>query len=153
VLTFLLHFQRYIYSGFLYPVMAKCDQPIASQRATVCKISGLYLRSLTTQHLSWTIHFSKRKKSDDFDRNNGSVPHTNSPFFLPLLRHVDDIIGVLSAIGCNWLQFYNRYVPAKGEAAPGCEKFATYYRSLCPGEWYAKGVLSENNWVFFSYWF
>ncbi|XP_066362613.1 uncharacterized protein [Miscanthus floridulus] len=73
----------------LYPVMAKCDQPIASQRATVCKISGRYLRSLNTQHLCWTIHFSKRK----------------------------------------------RYVPAKGEAAPGCEKFATYYRLLCPGEW------------------
>jgi hypothetical protein len=122
----------------LYPVMAKCDQPIALQWAMVCKIFGRYLRSLNTQHLSWTIHFSNRKRSDDFDWNNGSAPHTNSPFFLPILWHVDDIIGVLSAISCNRLQFYNRYVPVKGEAASRCEKFATYYRSLCPGEWVCK---------------
>jgi hypothetical protein len=26
-------------------------------------------------------------------------------------------------------------VAAKGEDAPECDKFAKYYRSLCPGEW------------------
>ncbi|KAJ1386182.1 Cytochrome c oxidase, subunit VIb [Sesbania bispinosa] len=30
---------------------------------------------------------------------------------------------------------YHRCVAAKGEGAPECEKFAKYYRSLCPGEW------------------
>ncbi|CAM0906812.1 unnamed protein product [Alopecurus aequalis] len=30
---------------------------------------------------------------------------------------------------------YHRCVAAKGEDAPECEKFAKYYRSLCPGEW------------------
>lgn len=30
---------------------------------------------------------------------------------------------------------YHRCVAAKGEGAPECNKFAKYYRSLCPGEW------------------
>ncbi|OVA20907.1 Cytochrome c oxidase [Macleaya cordata] len=30
---------------------------------------------------------------------------------------------------------YHRCIAAKGEGAPECEKFAKYYRSLCPGEW------------------
>lgn len=28
-----------------------------------------------------------------------------------------------------------RCIAAKGEGAPECDKFAKYYRSLCPGEW------------------
>ncbi|XVF39565.1 hypothetical protein PTKIN_Ptkin01aG0044000 [Pterospermum kingtungense] len=30
---------------------------------------------------------------------------------------------------------YHRCVAAKGEGAQECDKFAKYYRSLCPGEW------------------
>ncbi|MCL7021629.1 hypothetical protein MKW94_021529 [Papaver nudicaule] len=30
---------------------------------------------------------------------------------------------------------YHRCVAAKGDDAPECEKFAKYYRALCPGEW------------------
>ncbi|KAK7275791.1 hypothetical protein RIF29_16914 [Crotalaria pallida] len=30
---------------------------------------------------------------------------------------------------------YHRCIAAKGEGAPECEKFAKYYRSICPGEW------------------
>ncbi|XP_060173258.1 cytochrome c oxidase subunit 6b-1-like [Lycium barbarum] len=30
---------------------------------------------------------------------------------------------------------YHRCIAAKGEGAPECDKFAKYYRSLCPGEW------------------
>jgi|UniRef100_A0A0D9ZMN7 cytochrome c oxidase subunit 6b len=30
---------------------------------------------------------------------------------------------------------YHRCVNAKGEATADCEKFAKYYRSLCPAEW------------------
>ncbi|GJN02446.1 hypothetical protein PR202_ga19798 [Eleusine coracana subsp. coracana] len=30
---------------------------------------------------------------------------------------------------------YHRCVNAKGDAADDCDKFAKYYRSLCPGEW------------------
>ncbi|XP_026438276.1 cytochrome c oxidase subunit 6b-3-like [Papaver somniferum] len=30
---------------------------------------------------------------------------------------------------------HHRCVAAKGEGASKCEKFARYYRSLCPGEW------------------
>eukprot|EP00262_Sarcandra_glabra_P009058 TRINITY_DN23043_c0_g1_i1.p1 TRINITY_DN23043_c0_g1~~TRINITY_DN23043_c0_g1_i1.p1 ORF type:complete len:149 (+),score=37.81 TRINITY_DN23043_c0_g1_i1:154-600(+) len=30
---------------------------------------------------------------------------------------------------------YHRCIAAKGEGAVECEKFAKYYRSLCPGEW------------------
>ncbi|XP_054788909.1 cytochrome c oxidase subunit 6b-1-like [Prosopis cineraria] len=30
---------------------------------------------------------------------------------------------------------YHRCIAAKREGAPECEKFAKYYRSLCPGEW------------------
>nr|XP_043615996.1 cytochrome c oxidase subunit 6b-3-like [Erigeron canadensis] len=30
---------------------------------------------------------------------------------------------------------YHRCVAAKGEGAPECDRFAKYYRSLCPGEW------------------
>lgn len=28
-----------------------------------------------------------------------------------------------------------RCVAAKGEGAPECDKFAKYYRALCPGDW------------------
>ena len=31
--------------------------------------------------------------------------------------------------------FCIRRVAAKGDGAPECDKFAKYYRSLCPGEW------------------
>ncbi|KAL4567712.1 hypothetical protein LXL04_023304 [Taraxacum kok-saghyz] len=30
---------------------------------------------------------------------------------------------------------YHRCIGAKGDGAPECEKFAKFYRSLCPGEW------------------
>ncbi|CAL0315542.1 unnamed protein product [Lupinus luteus] len=30
---------------------------------------------------------------------------------------------------------YHRCVAVKGEDAPECDRFAKYYRSLCPGEW------------------
>ncbi|XP_031118075.1 cytochrome c oxidase subunit 6b-1-like [Ipomoea triloba] len=30
---------------------------------------------------------------------------------------------------------YHRCIAAKGEGASECDKFAKYYRSLCPGEW------------------
>ncbi|XP_076941936.1 cytochrome c oxidase subunit 6b-3-like [Bidens hawaiensis] len=30
---------------------------------------------------------------------------------------------------------YHRCIGAKGEGAPECDKFAKYYRSLCPAEW------------------
>ncbi|KAI3847978.1 hypothetical protein MKW92_021302 [Papaver armeniacum] len=30
---------------------------------------------------------------------------------------------------------YHRCIRAKGKDAPECEKFARYYRSLCPSEW------------------
>lgn len=30
---------------------------------------------------------------------------------------------------------YHRCIAAKGDGAPECDKFAKYYRSLCPGEW------------------
>lgn len=30
---------------------------------------------------------------------------------------------------------YHRCVAAKGDDAPECDKFAKFYRSLCPGEW------------------
>ncbi|XP_019433959.1 PREDICTED: cytochrome c oxidase subunit 6b-1-like isoform X2 [Lupinus angustifolius] len=30
---------------------------------------------------------------------------------------------------------YHRCIAAKGEDAPECDRFAKYYRSLCPGEW------------------
>ncbi|MBA0853588.1 hypothetical protein Goshw_019476, partial [Gossypium schwendimanii] len=30
---------------------------------------------------------------------------------------------------------FHRCLAAKGEESNQCEKFAKYYRSLCPGEW------------------
>lgn len=30
---------------------------------------------------------------------------------------------------------FDRCIAAKGEDAPECDKFAKYYRALCPGEW------------------
>ncbi|KAL6955613.1 hypothetical protein U1Q18_017475 [Sarracenia purpurea var. burkii] len=30
---------------------------------------------------------------------------------------------------------YHRCVAARGDGAPECDKFAKYYRALCPGEW------------------
>ncbi|KAG1330744.1 Cytochrome c oxidase subunit 6b-1 [Cocos nucifera] len=30
---------------------------------------------------------------------------------------------------------YHKCIAAKGEGAPDCDKFAKYYRSLCPSEW------------------
>ncbi|KAL8149539.1 hypothetical protein AgCh_006515 [Apium graveolens] len=30
---------------------------------------------------------------------------------------------------------FHRCIAAKGDGSADCEKFAKYYRSLCPGEW------------------
>uniref|UniRef100_A0A0E0D2V6 FAR1 domain-containing protein n=1 Tax=Oryza meridionalis TaxID=40149 RepID=A0A0E0D2V6_9ORYZ len=37
---------------------------------------------------------------------------------------------------------YHRCVNAKGEATADCEKFAKYYRSLCPAEWVRSDIMS-----------
>ncbi|CAN6465898.1 unnamed protein product [Victoria cruziana] len=33
---------------------------------------------------------------------------------------------------------YHKCIQAKWEGAPECDKFARYYRSLCPSEWIQK---------------
>lgn len=43
---------------------------------------------------------------------------------------------------------YHRCVAAKGEGAPECDKFAKYYRSLCPGEWVDKWNEQRENGTF-----
>ncbi|CAA2975157.1 cytochrome c oxidase subunit 6b-1-like [Olea europaea subsp. europaea] len=43
---------------------------------------------------------------------------------------------------------YHRCVAAKGEDAPECNKFAKYYRSLCPGEWIERWNEQRENGTF-----
>ncbi|XP_044475130.1 cytochrome c oxidase subunit 6b-3-like isoform X2 [Mangifera indica] len=43
---------------------------------------------------------------------------------------------------------YHRCVAAKGEGATECDKFAKYYRSLCPGEWIEKWNEQRENGTF-----
>ncbi|WOL18518.1 hypothetical protein Cni_G27315 [Canna indica] len=43
---------------------------------------------------------------------------------------------------------YHRCVAAKGEDAPDCNKFAKYYRSLCPGEWVERWNEQRENGTF-----
>ncbi|TVU46773.1 hypothetical protein EJB05_06332 [Eragrostis curvula] len=43
---------------------------------------------------------------------------------------------------------YHRCVAAKGEGAPECDKFAKYYRSLCPGEWVERWNEQRENGTF-----
>ncbi|KAL6856249.1 hypothetical protein ACP4OV_019051 [Aristida adscensionis] len=43
---------------------------------------------------------------------------------------------------------YHRCVAAKGEGAPECEKFAKYYRSLCPSEWVERWNEQRENGTF-----
>ncbi|KAJ4851246.1 hypothetical protein Tsubulata_012486 [Turnera subulata] len=43
---------------------------------------------------------------------------------------------------------YHRCTAAKGEGAPECDKFAKYYRSLCPTEWVQKWNEQRENGTF-----
>ncbi|KAJ4966966.1 hypothetical protein NE237_018815 [Protea cynaroides] len=43
---------------------------------------------------------------------------------------------------------YHRCVAAKGEGAQECEKFAKYYRSLCPSEWIERWNEQRENGTF-----
>ncbi|KAI3996587.1 hypothetical protein MKX01_009419, partial [Papaver californicum] len=43
---------------------------------------------------------------------------------------------------------FHRCVASKGEEAGECEKFAKYYRSLCPGEWVDKWNEQRENGTF-----
>ncbi|KAJ8772084.1 hypothetical protein K2173_027261 [Erythroxylum novogranatense] len=43
---------------------------------------------------------------------------------------------------------YHRCVAAKGEGAPECDKFAKYYRALCPGEWVERWNEQRENGTF-----
>jgi len=43
---------------------------------------------------------------------------------------------------------YHRCVAAKGEDASECDRFAKYYRSLCPGEWVDKWNEQRENGTF-----
>ncbi|XP_031498924.1 cytochrome c oxidase subunit 6b-1-like [Nymphaea colorata] len=43
---------------------------------------------------------------------------------------------------------YHRCIAAKGEDAAECDKFAKYYRSLCPGEWIDKWNEQRENGTF-----
>ncbi|CAM9001079.1 unnamed protein product [Rhodiola kirilowii] len=43
---------------------------------------------------------------------------------------------------------FHRCLAAKGEESGECEKFAKYYRSLCPGEWVEKWNEQRENGTF-----
>eukprot|EP00268_Persea_americana_P062032 TRINITY_DN7914_c0_g1_i3.p1 TRINITY_DN7914_c0_g1~~TRINITY_DN7914_c0_g1_i3.p1 ORF type:complete len:146 (-),score=47.65 TRINITY_DN7914_c0_g1_i3:758-1195(-) len=43
---------------------------------------------------------------------------------------------------------YHRCIAAKGEGASECEKFAKYYRSLCPAEWVERWNEQRENGTF-----
>lgn len=43
---------------------------------------------------------------------------------------------------------YHRCIAAKGDDAPECQKFAKYYRALCPGEWIDKWNEQRENGTF-----
>ncbi|KAM1014112.1 hypothetical protein ACFX13_044791 [Malus domestica] len=43
---------------------------------------------------------------------------------------------------------YHRCIAAKGEDAPECDKFAKFYRSLCPGEWVERWNEQRENGTF-----
>ncbi|XP_052202413.1 cytochrome c oxidase subunit 6b-3-like isoform X2 [Diospyros lotus] len=43
---------------------------------------------------------------------------------------------------------YHRCEAAKGEGAPECDKFAKYYRALCPGEWIDRWNEQRENGIF-----
>ncbi|KAI3496124.1 hypothetical protein L1887_38475 [Cichorium endivia] len=43
---------------------------------------------------------------------------------------------------------FHRCVAAKGDDASECEKFAKFYRSLCPGEWVDRWNEQRENGVF-----
>ncbi|KAM1180613.1 hypothetical protein ACFX13_019997 [Malus domestica] len=43
---------------------------------------------------------------------------------------------------------YHRCIAAKGEGAPECDKFAKFYRSLCPGEWVERWNEQRENGTF-----
>ncbi|KAL3504781.1 hypothetical protein ACH5RR_034622 [Cinchona calisaya] len=43
---------------------------------------------------------------------------------------------------------YHRCTAAKGEGAPDCQKFAKYYRALCPGEWVERWNEQRENGTF-----
>ncbi|XP_010914058.1 cytochrome c oxidase subunit 6b-3 [Elaeis guineensis] len=43
---------------------------------------------------------------------------------------------------------YHKCLNAKGEDAAECQKFARYYRSLCPGEWIEKWNEQRENGTF-----
>ncbi|THU60894.1 hypothetical protein C4D60_Mb07t17540 [Musa balbisiana] len=43
---------------------------------------------------------------------------------------------------------YHRCIAAKGEGAPECDKFAKYYRSLCPSEWIERWNEQRGNGTF-----
>ncbi|XP_028790608.1 cytochrome c oxidase subunit 6b-2 isoform X1 [Neltuma alba] len=43
---------------------------------------------------------------------------------------------------------FHRCVAAKGEGSGDCERFAKYYRSLCPGEWVEKWNEQRDNGTF-----
>ncbi|KAK4415116.1 Cytochrome c oxidase subunitb-2 [Sesamum alatum] len=43
---------------------------------------------------------------------------------------------------------FHRCAAAKGEGSSDCDKFAKYYRSLCPGEWIEKWNEQRENGTF-----
>ncbi|KAF5942577.1 hypothetical protein HYC85_020219 [Camellia sinensis] len=43
---------------------------------------------------------------------------------------------------------YHRCVAARGDGASECNKFAKYYRSLCPGEWVERWNEQRENGIF-----
>ncbi|MCO5611077.1 hypothetical protein L7F22_065327 [Adiantum nelumboides] len=43
---------------------------------------------------------------------------------------------------------YHKCIRAKGEDNPDCDKYARYYRSLCPGEWIDKWNEERENGTF-----
>jgi len=54
-------------------------------------------------------------------------------FFLSIFFRLD--IGSFFQDKTLILMIFSRCVAAKGEGASECDKFAKYYRSLCPSEW------------------
>ncbi|KAI3790894.1 hypothetical protein L2E82_04306 [Cichorium intybus] len=45
----------------------------------------------------------------------------------------------------------NRCVAAKGDDASECEKFAKFYRSLCPSEWVMLHIRKRSRWSMYQH--
>ncbi|KAG9144280.1 hypothetical protein Leryth_016936 [Lithospermum erythrorhizon] len=108
---------------------ANFDAPVESSEVVAAAVNGTGLTSDASAKISEESSVKETSGDQDPDDEMLGIKIETAPadFRFPTTNQTRHCFT-------RYIE-YHRCVAAKGDDAPECDKFAKYYRALCPGEW------------------